>query len=94
MVSRAAGWTVMAAVHGKRGLEMHCANFRGQAIEVDMPKPTQAVSLIEHPWLLDVDLMARKELWTSSIDTVVTHRPRPFLLITCLTWQSGTISLS
>ncbi|MBO1687878.1 DNA cytosine methyltransferase, partial [Clostridium butyricum] len=37
----AAGWTVVAAVdHDKAALETHRANFRGQALEVDMSDST------------------------------------------------------
>jgi DNA (cytosine-5)-methyltransferase 1 len=55
----AAGWTVVAAVdHDKRALETHRANFRGQALEVDMSDPTQVATLIERLRPLEIDLIA------------------------------------
>lgn len=55
----AAGWTVVAAVdHDRAALETHQANFRGQALEVDMADPTQVTALIERLRPLEVDLVA------------------------------------
>lgn len=55
----AAGWTVVAAVdHDKAALETHRANFRGQALEVDMSDSTQVSALIEKLRPLDIDLVA------------------------------------
>ena len=43
----AAGWTVVAAVdHDTAALETHRANFRGQALDVDMADPTQVTALL------------------------------------------------
>nr|WP_300146720.1 DNA cytosine methyltransferase [Propionicimonas sp.] len=55
----AAGWTVVAAVdHDKAALETHRANFRGQALEVDMSDPAQVTELIERLRPLGIDLVA------------------------------------
>lgn len=55
----AAGWTVVAAVdHDKAALETHRANFRGQALEVDMSDPAQIAELIEKLRPLGIDLVA------------------------------------
>lgn len=55
----AAGWTVAAAVdHDTAALETHRANFRGQALDVDMADPTQVTALIERLRLLGIDLVA------------------------------------
>ncbi|WP_348789880.1 DNA cytosine methyltransferase [Leifsonia sp. NPDC080035] len=55
----AAGWTVVAAVdHDKAALETHRANFRGQALEVDMSDPEQVGKLIEKLGPIGVDLVA------------------------------------
>lgn len=55
----AAGWAVIAAVdHDKAALETHRANFRGQALEVDMSDPAQVRALIERLSPLGVDLVA------------------------------------
>jgi DNA (cytosine-5)-methyltransferase 1 len=55
----AAGWTVVAAVdHDKAALETHRANFRGQALEVDMSDVTQVAGLIEELRPLGIDLVA------------------------------------
>lgn len=55
----AAGWTVVAAVdHDKAALETHRANFRGQAIDVDMSDQDQVNTLIEKLRPLGIDLVA------------------------------------
>lgn len=55
----AAGWTVVAAVdHDKAALETHRANFRGQALEVDMSDSAQVGALIEKLRPLGIDLVA------------------------------------
>lgn len=55
----AAGWTVVAAVdHDAAALDTHRANFRGQALEVDMADPTQVTGLIERLRPLGIDLVA------------------------------------
>lgn len=55
----AAGWTVVAAVdHDTAALDTHRANFRGQALEVDMADPTQVTGLIERLRPLGIDLVA------------------------------------
>ena len=55
----AAGWTVVAAVdHDPAALETHRANFRGQALEVDMADPTCVSALIEKLRPLGIDLVA------------------------------------
>ena len=55
----AAGWTVVAAVdHDTAALETHRANFRGQALEVDMADQTQVNELIERLRPLGIDLVA------------------------------------
>lgn len=54
----AAGWTVVAAVdHDTAAMETHRANFRGQALEVDMADPTQVAALIERLRPLGIDLV-------------------------------------
>lgn len=54
-----AGWTVVAAVdHDKAALETHRANFRGQALEVDMSDSAQVSALIEKLRPLGIDLVA------------------------------------
>ena len=55
----AAGWTVVAAVdHDKAALETHRANFRGQALEVDMSDPEQVDHLVEKLRPLEIDLVS------------------------------------
>lgn len=55
----AAGWTVVTAVdHDKAALETHRANFRGQALDVDMSDQTQVQALIEKLQPLGIDLVA------------------------------------
>ncbi len=55
----AAGWTVVAAVdHDRAALETHRANFRGQALKVDMSDPAQVASLIEQLRPVGIDLVA------------------------------------
>lgn len=55
----AAGWTVVAAVdHDKPALETHRANFRGQALEVDMSDAAQVSALIEQLRPIGIDLVA------------------------------------
>ncbi|UOQ61505.1 DNA cytosine methyltransferase [Leucobacter rhizosphaerae] len=55
----AAGWTVVAAVdHDKAALETHRANFRGQALDVDMSDQAQVQALIEKLRPLGIDLVA------------------------------------
>ncbi|WP_431308380.1 DNA cytosine methyltransferase [Demequina litorisediminis] len=55
----AAGWTVVAAVdHDKAALDTHRANFRGQALDVDMSDETQVRVLIDRLKPLEVDLVA------------------------------------
>lgn len=55
----AAGWTVVAAVdHDTAALDTHRANFRGQALEVDMADPTRVSALIERLRPLGIDLVA------------------------------------
>lgn len=55
----AAGWTVVTAVdHDKAALETHRANFRGQALEVDMSEAAQVSALIERLRPLGIDLIA------------------------------------
>ena len=55
----AAGWTVVAAVdHDAAALETHRANFRGQALDVDMSDPAQVSALIERLRPLGIDLVA------------------------------------
>ena len=54
-----AGWTVVAAVdHDERALETHRANFRGQALSVDMADPEQVSALIDRLRPLGIDLVA------------------------------------
>lgn len=54
----AAGWTVAVAVdRDKPALETHRANFRGQALEVDMADAAQVDALIERIRPLEVDLV-------------------------------------
>jgi DNA (cytosine-5)-methyltransferase 1 len=55
----AAGWSVVVAVdHDKAALETHLANFRGQALEVDMSDSAQVSGLIEKLHPLGIDLVA------------------------------------
>lgn len=55
----AAGWTVVAAVdHDAAALDTHRANFRGQALEVDMSDPAQVSALIDRLQPLGIDLVA------------------------------------
>lgn len=55
----AAGWTVVTAVdHDTAALDTHRANFRGQALEVDMADPTQVTALIKRLRPLAIDLIA------------------------------------
>ncbi|WP_417556575.1 DNA cytosine methyltransferase [Microbacterium sp.] len=55
----AAGWTVVTAVdHDKAALETHRANFRGQALDVDMSDQAQVGALIEKLRPLGIDLIA------------------------------------
>lgn len=55
----AAGWTVVAAVdHDKASLETHRANFRGQALEVDMSEAAQVSALIDKLRPIGIDLVA------------------------------------
>lgn len=55
----AAGWTVVTAVdHDTDALETHRANFRGQALEVDMADPAQVFELIERLQPIGIDLVA------------------------------------
>lgn len=55
----AAGWTVAVAVdHDKAALETHRANFRGQALNVDMADPSQVEGLIEILRPLEIDLVS------------------------------------
>ncbi len=55
----AAGWTVVAAVdHDAAALATHRANFRGQALDVDMADDDQVEALIERLRPLGIDLVA------------------------------------
>ncbi|MGC5166457.1 DNA cytosine methyltransferase [Luteimicrobium sp. DT211] len=55
----AAGWTVVTAVdHDTAALETHRANFRGQALDVNMADPAQVTALIERLRPLGIDLVA------------------------------------
>lgn len=55
----AAGWTVVAAVdHDRAALETHRANFRGQALDVDMSAADQVAQLVELLRPLQIDLVA------------------------------------
>lgn len=55
----AAGWTVVTAVdHDKAALETHRANFRGQALDVDMSDQAQVSTLIEKLRPIGIDLVA------------------------------------
>lgn len=54
----AAGWTVVAAVdHDERSLETHRANFRGQALQVDMADRAEVDRLIDMLLPLGIDLV-------------------------------------
>ncbi|WP_080983950.1 DNA cytosine methyltransferase [Micrococcus luteus] len=55
----AAGWTVVAAVdHDRAALETHRANFRGQALDIDMSDQAQVKTLIEKLRPIGIDLVA------------------------------------
>lgn len=55
----AAGWTVVTAVdHDNAALETHRANFRGQALDVDMSDQAQVSALIEKLRPIGIDLVA------------------------------------
>lgn len=55
----AAGWTVVTAVdHDKAALETHRANFRGQALDVDMADRAQVGTLIDALRPIGIDLVA------------------------------------
>lgn len=55
----AAGWTVVAAVdHDEAALETHRANFRGQALDVDMSDPAQVAELVKKLRPIGIDLVA------------------------------------